>query len=423
MTNVKEMAEKHIRIGDLLLKAGIVTTAYIKEALDRFEEEGLPLGKVLVLSGYLSEHQLRVALALQYMVNDRLLKIEDAIAVLKQCHAASLSLEESFKAAGLVQPDEKETNKLGQLLIDCGMLSKDLLARCLETSEKTALPLGHVLCYRGLVSQPMVNKGLLVQGLIRRGQIMRDHGIDALKSAAAREKSLETLQINAGYRRRPLKGTPLFGELLTETNICSERQIRESLLASISNDKPIGRTLMDLADFSGEFVEAIVALQEMMDNETITAAEARSAIMEMKVRRTPLLKAVAESCAFRRSENLVPQLLDLLTSVGAIEITKIPREVQERTTVNYNQVPYVCKTLAAKGLCDESTIFSALRCVDMVSRSKLTRERAIIALEFALKADIDAEQALYMIGATERTRLREQEEHPPVEIQQEPAGN
>ncbi len=50
---------QHLRLGDLLMEAGILSSTYIKEALARYEEQGLPIGKVLVVSGYLSDAELR----------------------------------------------------------------------------------------------------------------------------------------------------------------------------------------------------------------------------------------------------------------------------------------------------------------------------------------------------------------------------
>ena len=47
--------QKQIRIGDLLMQSGILTSDYIRNALHNFEERGLPIGKVLVMSGYLTE--------------------------------------------------------------------------------------------------------------------------------------------------------------------------------------------------------------------------------------------------------------------------------------------------------------------------------------------------------------------------------
>jgi len=100
---------KQMRIGDLLMHSGIVTSEYIKDALQNFEQRGLPIGKVLVMSGYLSEQQLRTALEVQSLLNDGLLPLDVAINVLQIAHKDKLALSDAFQNSGFVQPEDQQT--------------------------------------------------------------------------------------------------------------------------------------------------------------------------------------------------------------------------------------------------------------------------------------------------------------------------
>lgn len=400
---------QHLRLGDLLMEAGILSSNYIKEALAKYEEQGLPIGKALVISGYLSDGELRNALNLQYMVNDRLLTRKDAVNVLKTAHNGRITLEESFRKTGLVQPEEQEANKLGQLLVDSGIIDEQTLEPCLYASNNTGLPLGHVLCHRNLMSHPIINRALLIQQYIRRGQIMRNQGIESLKYADKREEQLERLQINRGYKRQPLKNTPLFGDLLLGAGVATERQIREAQLAHITHNKTFGQALIDTQQLPEDFIRAAVVVQEMIDNETLELEKAREALMEVRAKSISPIRAVAEACTFRMQLNQSRALLDLLASVGAIDIESLPVEIQERAGVNYNQVLYLCRSLLASGIVDEEVLYSALRLVDLLNRQIVSIEKASMALEFAIKSETDIEYALYMLGLTERTRLRDHE--------------
>ena len=114
---------QHVRIGDLLMQAGILSSDYIKNALHNFEEKGLPIGKVLVLSGYLSEQQLRTALEVQSLVNDGIVPLDVAIQVLQIAHRERISLPDAFQKSGVIQPEDQQTNKLGQLLVSANIIS------------------------------------------------------------------------------------------------------------------------------------------------------------------------------------------------------------------------------------------------------------------------------------------------------------
>jgi len=406
---------QHLRLGDLLMEAGILSSTYIKEALSKYEEQGLPIGKVLVISGYLSDGELRNALNLQYMVNDRLLTRKDAVTVLKAAHTGRLTLEESFRKTGLVQPEEQETNKLGQLLMDSGNIDEETLEPCLHASTNTGLPLGHILCHRNLLSQPLIHRALLIQQYIRRGQIMRNQGIDSLRYAANREVELCRLQINRGYKRHPLKNTPLFGDLLLAAGVATDRQIREAQLAHITHNKTFGQSLIDTQQFPESFILAAVVVQEMIDNNTLEIDKASEALIDVRAKGVSPIRAVAEACTFRLQLNQSRSLLELLSAVGVIDIRELPVEIQERAGVNYNQVLYLCRSLLSSGMVEEQVLYSALRLVDLLNREIVTREKATVALEFAVKSDTDIEYALYMLGVTERTRLRDKEFQVPTQ--------
>ncbi|MDZ4835370.1 MAG: hypothetical protein SGJ27_16455 [Candidatus Melainabacteria bacterium] len=398
---------QHVRLGDLLMEAGILSSTYIKDALERYEEEGLPIGKVLVVSGYLSDNELRNALNLQYMVNDRLLTRKDAVEVLKTSHTNRLTLEESFRKTGLVQPEEQETNKLGQLLVDSGNVDEERVEESLKASSSTGLPLGHILCHLNLISQAIINRALLIQQFVRRGQIMRNQGIDSLRFAGDREERLEKLQINRGYKRQPLRNTPLMGDLLLSAGVATDRQIREAQLAHITHNSTFGKALVDTHQLPEEFVMAAVVIQEMIDNNTLELERAREALIEVRAKGVSPTRAVAEACTFRLPLNQSRALLELLSAVGAVDIRKLPVEIQERAGVNYNQVLYLCRSLSSSGTVEDQVLYSALRLVDLKNRELIEPDKAIMVLDFAVKSDTDIEYALYMMGVTERTRLRE----------------
>lgn len=397
------------------MEAGILSSTYIKEALARYEEQGLPIGKVLVVSGYLSDAELRNALNLQYMVNDRLLTRKDAIDVLKTSHTSRLTLEESFRRTGLVQPEEQETNKLGQLLVDSGNVDEEQVEDALRASSTTGLPLGHILCHLNLISQQIINRALLIQQFVRRGQIIRTQGIESLRFAGEREERLERLQINRGYKRQPLRGTPVLGDLLLSAGVATDRQIREAQLAHITHNTTFGEALVNTHQLPGEFVMSAVVIQEMIDNNTLELERAREALIDIRAKGVSPTRAVAEACTFRLSLNQSRALLELLSEVGALDIKKLPVEIQERAGVNYNQVLYLCRSLSSNGTVEDQILYSALRLVDLQNRNTVDHEKALTALTFAIQSDTDIEYALYMLGVTERTRLREhdvQQKHP-----------
>ena len=397
---------KQIRIGELLMEAGIVASEYIKNALENFEQRGLPIGKVLVMSGYLTEQQLRTALEVQSLINDGLLPVPVAIQVLQLAHKDKSSLAEAFQKSGFVKPDDQQTNKLGQLLVGAGIVHAKELDEALQTNVRTGLPLGHIFCFRGGVSQSIIWTGLLCQQLVRKGMVTREMAIQCLKDANLREQYLETLPINKGYQRGPMRPTAKLGELLLKSNLISEKQLDEALHRSVIGRKFLGETLCSMHVVPKIVCDGAIDLQEMMDNNLLTPGLAQEALLIMRANDLTLPVAVAQVGGYKARANKAVPLMELLTTSGSMTLTSIPRELQESLSVHYNQARQVAEILLNCKLTNERTLYNALRCVYLIDEGILDVQKAIMALDFSKRALITLDQALIQLGWAMRTRLR-----------------
>ncbi|MBP7860572.1 hypothetical protein KA183_02730 [bacterium] len=400
-------SENHLRIGDLLMHANVVNSSLIADVLVKYENKGLPLGKVLVLSGCLDDLQLRNAVDLQFMVNDGLLALDSAVQIMQTAFEKKLDLTEAFREAKVLQPEDRETNKLGQLLYDSHIASDALINTCLESAHKTSLPLGHVLCQRGFVSQTIINKALLVQQVIRKNQITREQGIAALAAAQQRENTLAKLPSNQGYRARNLKNTPLMGALLVEVCGLSERQLRDSLLSSILERTTLGAILLQNKNYSKNLLQAVVSLQEMLDNQTIEEQTGMRSLEAVFNQNISLEQACAEAYTFTLDTNHAVELIELLAAASIIEKSQLSSSIIERLSVNYNQVSYVAKELINDGVAI-NTVYTALRATQLVRLAIISDQEAILYLEQAHHASMPIDEVLYLNGKTQRTRLKEE---------------
>ncbi len=68
-----------IKIGQLLLGAGLLSGADLAEALEIAIESGQLIGRVLVMSGFVSDEQLKVGLAVQEKIRNNQVSLEEGI--------------------------------------------------------------------------------------------------------------------------------------------------------------------------------------------------------------------------------------------------------------------------------------------------------------------------------------------------------
>lgn len=410
------MAIGHVRLSDLLKASGIVSYEFLKEALSSFEEKGLPLGKVLTLSGFLTASELAVALEIQTLINNRQLPFDVGVRVLAISHDEKIPLSEAFTRASVVQPEDLLSNKLGQLLSQSRLISKEDLEQALTVSQRTGLPLGHIFCYRNLLSQQLLDTALLGQQLVRRGSLSRENCLSALAAARDREVALLSLPVNGAYKPSMRRGTPRLGELFFSAGILDDMSLISALQLSLSRGIPCGEAISEVQGTSTAVIEQAVAMQEMLDNETLTLEQVKDVFIGMFNQERGFDEALAEACVAGFSGNPARLMVQLLRDAQILVLPESPSsapaalaavltELSQCLDVNYNQGGVVGRLLISAGLVSASAAWAALRLTHLLTLEVVPYERAITALEAAnLQGSVD--EVLIGFGALNRTRLR-----------------
>jgi hypothetical protein len=73
-----------IRIGEILVEAQLLSEADLNEALEIAKDTGQLIGGVLVMSGFVSDKQLQLALSLQRQLREGTVDFDDAIRALRR---------------------------------------------------------------------------------------------------------------------------------------------------------------------------------------------------------------------------------------------------------------------------------------------------------------------------------------------------
>jgi hypothetical protein len=401
----------HLRLGDLLSLSGVVEHEVIRDALSKFEDQGLPLGKILVNSGYIPEALLKAALDLQNLVNNRQLPLRVAVRVLTQCHKEGMNLGQAFEKTSLVKPEDHQSNKLGQLLADAGVVPPELIDSFLQSSSNTGLPLGHVLCFSGTISGSLLETALLGQQLVRRSSISRDHCLNAIAMAYARESELMKLAPNTTFERTLIKHTPRLGEMLFEAELISDNLLFEALRQSFILAIPCGQVMIDGSQgfpVGSEFLYGACRMQEIIDGELLTASQAQECLKLMKVFELPYERALAIASCRSTVENPSTLMLELLIEAGYpiyARLDNASEELLSRVKVNYNQGADVCRLMEKELKTPGPVLSRALRAAGLLRLEKLTREMVVLALDMALREAVEFDEALVMCGVRPRSRL------------------
>lgn len=180
---LKESGTRDVKIGELLVAVDIVTSGDLQEAIQIAKRMNLPIGRVIVMSGVITETNLQYALEAQSLIKDGLLDVDTAITGLKDAFKKATSLQEALANLRWAPKKDVSSNKLGELLIDSNMVTQSQLDSALQTSFDTGMPLGGTLVLQGVLSAQLLPAVLTAQEHIREGKLTRTEAVNNLKAA------------------------------------------------------------------------------------------------------------------------------------------------------------------------------------------------------------------------------------------------
>jgi len=183
------------RLGELLVRAGIVATARIDEALARQIGTNRRVGELLVEMGLLQEVEL----------------------------SATLSIQEVLRE-GSVETAQRIADRLGTILLNSAAVSGTQLERALAEQAQTGELLGQVLVRQGAITSEQRQGALRIQG----GLAGRLHGRFLIGRLLADAGAITEAALESAIRRQLGSGKPL-GELLVEAGQLTDTTLYEFL--------------------------------------------------------------------------------------------------------------------------------------------------------------------------------------------------
>lgn len=171
---VDAYATRGTRLGELLSSAEQLKLEQLDIALKASDSSGLPLGRVLVLLSKLSEPSLALALNLQRDVRSGKLERNHAIERLKH-------EKNSVNAEGRDGDKDDKRVRIGELLISSQLLSEAEVQSAVEMSKANDKMVGEVLIEMGWVSEDLLTAALRLQEMVWSGGVSVYRAASVLK--------------------------------------------------------------------------------------------------------------------------------------------------------------------------------------------------------------------------------------------------
>ena len=175
---------KVIKIGELLVSAGLLDTSDVIEAIQVSHRLQIPVGRVLIMAGTVTEHLLQASLQAQIVINEGLVSVDVAGEALRLVTRDQKTLEQALQQLNVAPDYQRDlSNHLADLLLDSNIVSQEQLDQAMQTSNEADIPLSGALVLQGVLSANFFPSILRAHDQIRSGQMLREDAIDELKSS------------------------------------------------------------------------------------------------------------------------------------------------------------------------------------------------------------------------------------------------
>lgn len=395
--------QKVIRLGELLSQVGMVQPDELTEAIQTSADTGLPIGRVLIMSGFLTDQELQAAVQAQSLIKDRIIELDLALAALAKVSQEGVTLEQALRTLGWVNKRAASTAKLGEFLVMAELVTEEQLREALRTSQETGLPLGRILVLTQTLSDELLTAALTAQVLVRDNKITKEEAIQGLTSARRRRVSIEVSLSDHGFYKPPIRASIKLGELLVLAGLINESDLMTALELGLSRDVPVGQILIQTGQMTRAGLDSALKLQELVTDGTLHALQAAEALRQVVLQNISIAQSVAELGLLKSDPSETIRLGEILKAAGVVTDDDINRAIE----LSIKNSALVGKMLLVSGTIDEGMLHAALRCQFLLREGFLKMEQAVVALNHCQKHNVVFDEALQQLGWTVRTKLRQ----------------
>jgi len=397
-----------MKIGDLLVELGLVSQKDLNEALQIGKDTGLPIGRVLTMSAFLTESQFQAALKAQSLLKEGVIRMAAVKDALQQVSNGT-PVEEAFGNVGVAKEDAENAVKLGELLSKSGFVTPAQLDSALEQSKTTGLPLGRLLLMSGTISESLLTAALNAQIFVRDGRITKEQAVEGLKGVKRRQVPIEVSLAEKGFYAMPDRPTIRLGELLVQANVISNVEVMNAIEIGLINDKQMGQILLELDRIDGRMLNYALNLQGQVEQGLLTPDAAIEGLAQAKKNGVPktastqATRATQDNPAAQAGRGAspkveAPSLVKFLKQVGRINDDNITTALQSALKDN----ELIGSLLIKSQVLDPRSLEAANELRSMMESQSMSFDWASAAFQHCVVENVSVQEALQAISMKHR---------------------
>ena len=379
-------------LGELTINLGILTQEQMDKVLAISSDTGMPLGRVLVLSGLILESDLTNLIRCQTLLRESMIEFEHASQVFQFILGTNRNLDDALMQFGWDGKQGRKEALLGDFLVECDILTASQLEGYLRQQQRVKLPLGRMLVAAVVLTQEVLDKVLTVQAMIRQGRFQRNEARDLILDARNRQPQAAAPK-SKNFYAQPSKNRPKIGELLVIAGLISESRLMEVLELSISERKSIGELLLERRYLTPTQLENIVLIQANLADGTIKPRQLKLVLQKLEEG-----LSLGEAIVYANSEQLPARQTDkdqlnFYEFIKCLD-TAASAEIENSFEHGRRNQRIVKQTLLISGAFDETTVDLMDQCYSFYEDNKYTFDEITTLYEYSRRRNISLNEAV-----------------------------
>ncbi len=391
-----------LTIGDLLKRFDLITPYQLSRGASVSECTGLPIGKALVVTGNLSERVLLAVVEAQSLLRDEAITFDQAEQAMNIVRWRERTFSEALSALR-IKVMQGQRNRLGEMLVESGMLSHDQLEFGLTVSASSGLPLGQVLVLLNRISEGLLRLALALQRELRAHTLRREQAIRRLRAGLSEAETLDKIGIVPPHKVR-------IGSILAAAGLVSTNDLSGAVRSAGKAKQLLGQYLIASNAVSAELLNLSLHLQSLVWQGRIKYETAVNLLKNASRHTTPTVNAqpIKESlmldrnttCTFYRflrisgylNDDKVDQILVAVSKDRKLEDLVYPDDLDRDSSVSTQP----SREEVIKSMEDPAVLRYALNIISPVDQRLVNT--ALILFTLSATNAISLAQALVSFG-------------------------
>lgn len=392
MNLINKQRENRFRLGELFMETGIVDISAVSEGLSIARRTAFPIGRVLVMTGWVDDHDIDCALEVQALLREGTIDKPLAKDLLRFSHLNKVGIQEAFRLNGLSPNGNSPASRLGKLILAAGVADSESLGRANREAQRLNLSLGSALVMLRVITPKTLDGTLNLLIMMREQKLTFQEAIAFVKEMHERRVSLREVLGDHGKFNRGNKMAPRLGEFLVAADMVNHEHVLIAVELGHEEDNNIGRILMSRGHINEANLTTALRLQDMISNRVITYRRAVKLLRLAAKLGAPVEQILEES-------ETLDHVFNLLRRAGVVP-ERLIRDVACEI-VDFEDT--VAEALLTRGYINPLHARLGLACLERVRRGDLTEAKAAFVLYHCLNHE---GQELEMFSRVNWSELR-----------------